>query len=93
MTPRSKGIGEYLSTISSVAKIRDFYSGQSLITLIDLPFVFIFLWLIYVFAGPLVLAPIVVLCVMTVLAVVMGVKLKHQPEKRATTPTTSATTS
>ena len=82
MTPKSKGIGEYLNTISSVAKIRDFYSGQSLITLIDLPFVFIFLWLIYVFAGPLVLAPVVVLCLMTVLAVVLGVKLKHRLKSR-----------
>ncbi len=82
VSAKSKGIGEYLSTISSVAKIRDFYSGQSLTTLIDLPFVFIFLWLIYVFAGQLVLAPIAVLCVMTCIAVYLGLRLKKQLDMR-----------
>lgn len=76
------GIGEYLNTIASVSKIRDFYSGQSLTTLIDLPFVFIFLWLIYIFAGPLVLAPIAVLAIMTVVAWFLGTKLKSQLKNR-----------
>ncbi|MFT4076676.1 MAG: ATP-binding cassette domain-containing protein [Asticcacaulis sp.] len=79
---RARSIGDYLNTISSVAKIRDFYSGQALTTLIDLPFVFIFLWLIYVFAGPLVLAPLAVLCLMTALAIILGVRLKHELMRR-----------
>ncbi len=78
LSTSSKGIGEYLATISSVAKIRDFYSGASLTTLIDLPFVFIFLWLIYLFAGSLVWAPVAVLVVMTGIAAVLGVRLKTQ---------------
>jgi ATP-binding cassette subfamily C protein LapB len=79
---RAKSIGDYLNTISSVAKIRDFYSGQALTTLIDLPFVFIFLWLIYVFAGPLVLAPVAVLLLMTVMAIILGVRLKKELVRR-----------
>ncbi len=39
--------------------LRDFFTSATLSTFIDLPFVFLFLWVIYFLAGPVVLAPLV----------------------------------
>ncbi len=72
----SDGVGDYLQRISAISKIRDFYSGQALVTLIDLPFIFVFLGLIAYFAGTLVLVPIAVLGLMGLLAWGLGYKLK-----------------
>lgn len=70
-------IGEYLQRIQAVAKIRDFYSGQALATLIDLPFVLVFLFIIYQLGGVLVLAPILVLVGMLAMAYDAGERLKR----------------
>jgi ATP-binding cassette, subfamily C, bacterial LapB len=79
---RNLGIGEYLQRISAVGKIRDFYSGQSLATLIDLPFTLIFLTIIGYLGGNLVIAPLVLLTVMSIRAVALGRRLKKALKQR-----------
>lgn len=70
------GVGEYLQQVSAIGKIRDFYSGQSLATLIDLPFVLIFLAIIAHLGGILVFAPILLLIAMAMRAFDLGYRLK-----------------
>ncbi len=74
--------GEYLQRIQSVGKIRDFYSGQALATLIDLPFVLVFLFIIYQVAGVLVFAPLLVLTGMLAMAYDAGRRLKSSLNRR-----------
>lgn len=76
------GIGDYLQRIHAVGKIRDFNSGQALATLIDLPFVLVFLGLIYIVGGVLVLAPLCVLVGMLAMACDAGIRLKRALAKR-----------
>ena len=53
--------GEQLQRINAIAKLKSFYSGQSLINIVDLPFVLIFLGFIAYLADWLVLVPLVLL--------------------------------
>lgn len=53
--------GTQLRRFGAVEVLRDFYSGQALVALIDLPFVFLFLGLIAMIGGPLVAVPIAAL--------------------------------
>lgn len=71
-----KGIGAHLLRIGAISKIRDFYSGQVLSNLIDLPFVLVFLCLIAFFGGSLVVVPLVILLVTGILVWSLGRKLK-----------------
>lgn len=69
--------GEQLHRISSIAKLKTFYSGQSLVSLIDLPFVIIFLGFIAYLSGALVLVPIVLLIAFALYASYLGKKMKR----------------
>ena len=69
-------VGRHLDKIDAVKQIREFYSGQTILMLVDLPFVLVFLTLIWLFAQELVLVPLVVMAVFALISYVMGKKLK-----------------
>ncbi|MFK8028575.1 MAG: peptidase domain-containing ABC transporter [Gammaproteobacteria bacterium] len=73
----SKTVGRYLNKIDAVKQIRDFYSGQTILMIVDLPFVFLFLALIWVFSRELVLVPLSVMAIFAIVSYVMGKKLKE----------------
>ena len=73
-----QGSGSYLQRLSSIGRLRGFYSGQALVTLIDLPFVFTFLVLIAYIAGRLVLVPLTLLAAFCLVAWLIGLRLKQQ---------------
>lgn len=51
--------GGILNSLRSISAIRDLYSGQVIVTLFDLPFAILFMWLVWYISGPLVLIPAV----------------------------------
>lgn len=55
--------GIHIERVASTAKVAEFYSGRALLVLLDLPFVFIFLGVIYVIGGWIVLVPVVLLII------------------------------
>ena len=79
----SDSIGSYLDKMESLKKVREFYSGQNILMLVDLPFVLVFLSLIFVFAGKMVLVPITVIMIFVVISYVTGKKLKVALEQRS----------
>ena len=77
-----QGSGAYLQKLSSISRLRGFYSGQALLTIVDLPFVFIFLFLIGYIAGNLVYVPIILFSSFCLLAGIVGYRLrKHVAEQ------------
>lgn len=82
-TYSSKPTSYYLDKMHALEKIQEFYSSQSILFAIDLPFVLIFLALIWVIAGPLILIPIVLLCVFFIVSSRVGNKLHDALEKRS----------
>ncbi len=73
----AKPAGYYIDKIHALEKVQEFYSGQSILLLIDLPFVLVYLALIAVIAGPLIGVPIGLLLVFAVISVFAGKRL-HQ---------------
>ena len=73
----TKPAGYYIDKIQALEKIQEFYSGQSILLLIDLPFVLVYLILIAVIAGPLIGVPLGLLVLFGFISVIAGKKL-HQ---------------
>jgi len=76
--------GAYLDRINSLDGLRDFYSGQGAIAMVDLPFVALFLGLIYWIAGWLVLIPIALLVVFAIASWWMGGLMRWALRRRNT---------
>ncbi len=73
---------EFLSRLSAIDTLRQFYGGQSRLILIDLPFVCLFLGLIWTIAGPLVFVPVFLFGAFGALTVRHGASLRGLLERR-----------
>ncbi|BCG63758.1 MAG: ATP-binding cassette, subfamily C, bacterial LapB [Methyloprofundus sp.] len=73
----TKPAGYYIDKIYALEKIQEFYSGQSILLLMDFPFVIIYLVLVGMIAGPLIAIPLVLLGLFLLVSVATGRKL-HQ---------------
>lgn len=74
--------GIHIDRMTAIDTIRDFYAGQASLTLVDLPFVFIFLGVLWWIAGWLVLVPIVLLVFAIVVAFSTGRALRKSLDER-----------
>ncbi len=68
--------GVHLDRASAVDALRDFYSGQAILILVDLPFAVVFLSLVAYLAGALVLVPLAILVTFAALAWSIGQRLR-----------------
>ncbi len=73
----AKPAGYYIDKIYALEKIQEFYSGQSILLLMDFPFALVFLVLVGMIAGPLIAIPLVLLLVFLFVSISTGKKL-HQ---------------
>lgn len=69
--------GTHLARISAIDVLRSFHSGQTKALLVDLPFVGLFLALIWFIAGSLVLVPLGLLALLALASLVLGRHLRH----------------
>lgn len=74
--------GKHLDRLAGVDQVRDFYAGQASLILVDLPFVVIFLGVMFYIAGLLALVPVVLLGIFAAIAVNLGVKLRAALSER-----------
>ncbi|MES9853235.1 MAG: ABC transporter transmembrane domain-containing protein [Candidatus Thiodiazotropha sp. L084R] len=77
--------GDYLNRLQSVEEINQFYSGQSMLLLMDFPFLILFLTLIWFISGELVQIPIVLLGIFAAISIVLGRQLHLALKARNTT--------
>ncbi|MDP2751476.1 MAG: ATP-binding cassette domain-containing protein [Rhodocyclaceae bacterium] len=73
----------YVERILGSTKIAQFYSGQGLLVLFEMPFVGIFLATIWIIGGYLVLIPIVLLCIFAWFILRFGHRMRAQIEERS----------
>lgn len=79
----ASGAGAHMQRLSAIGKLREFYSGQTLTAMIDLPFAALFLVMIAYFGGVLVLVPLTLLVVFGLLARDAGGLLKRRLQGRS----------
>ncbi len=77
-----EGSGVHLERMSALSTLKEFYAGQAIMALFDLPFAFIFLMLISYLAGGLVLVPIVLVALFAFNAWRIGTKLRKAISER-----------
>lgn len=68
---RSQSSGSLVNLVREFESIREFLSAATLVVVSDLPFVAIFLFLIFLIGGPLVFVPVIGICVMIVTALLL----------------------
>ncbi len=74
---KKEGPGQQIQNLNAFSKLRDFYSGQTLINIVDIPFAFTFLVLISYLTGKLVIVPIALIAIFTIVTWFLGNKLKQ----------------
>lgn len=77
---KHEGAGGQIQSLGAFSKLRDFYSGQTLVTLVDIPFALMFIVLISYMTGKLVIVPIVLIAIFTVVTWIIGNNLKQALE-------------
>lgn len=75
--------GVHLDRLQAIDTLREFYGGQSRLLLVDLPFLLIFLGLIFVIGGLVVLVPLAMIGVLAVISFFAGRALKARQAQRA----------
>lgn len=79
---RGEEAGTYAERILASAKVAEFYSGQALLVVFDLPFVVIFMAIIIAIGGWVGLVPIALLAAFVALSLRFGKRLSEQIEQR-----------
>lgn len=74
--------GANAERILSASKVAEFYSGSALLILFDLPFVLVYLGMIYLIGGILVLVPVVLLTLFAFLIYIFGNWMRAQVNQR-----------
>jgi ATP-binding cassette subfamily C protein LapB len=80
----NKPAGYFIDKFYALEKVQEFFSGQAILLLMDLPFVLIYLWLIAYIDGLLVFIPLTLLLVFLWVSLVTGKKLQQVLEARST---------
>lgn len=76
------GSGVHLERINALNILKDFYAGQAVTVILDLPFVAVYLGLIYHLAQGLVLVPVVIFILFVIFVVLIGEELHKLVGKR-----------
>ena len=71
-TKDRKSVGELSSVMRDFEVYRDFMSSATILTLIDLPFVLVFVLVIYIISGPLFVVPLI--CIPTILIIILAIQ-------------------
>jgi len=71
LAERRGGTGNLVATLREFESLRDFFTSASLVALVDLPFVLLFIWVIWMIAGPLAAVPAVVVPLVLVIGAVL----------------------
>jgi ATP-binding cassette subfamily C protein LapB len=72
-----RGAGAHVESLNALGQLKDFYAGQALRAVLDLPFAALFLGIVYWLGGPLVLIAGAVMILFTATALVLGRRLRQ----------------
>lgn len=73
--------GEQLDRLSSIDAIRDFYGSQASLVIMDLPFVLLFLGILWYIGGFLLVVPVLLLIILGTIAFYLGIHLRDAIEE------------
>ena len=77
--------GSYLDRMQGLDGLREYYSGQAALVLVDLPYVVLYIALIWFIAGWLVVIPLILLVVFAAFAMLVGKGMREAIRRRSET--------
>jgi ATP-binding cassette subfamily C protein LapB len=81
MAARANSVGSFANSMQEFESFRDFFTSATLTTLIDLPFAFLFIFVIWLIAGPVAYIPLAVipltLLVSLIIQIPLGRTIQH----------------
>lgn len=80
MSNRGGSIGAFANNLKEFDSIRNFFTSGTIASLVDLPFVIIFLTIIFYIAGPIVLVPIAIIGVILLYSFIMKKPIQKSVE-------------
>ena len=81
MAERPRSIGSFANNLREFETIRDFIASATITALIDIPFVILFIFVIYYFAGSLVYIPLISVALVTLYSLIIQPLLKSSVDK------------
>ncbi|MDO2946798.1 type I secretion system permease/ATPase [Aeromonas simiae] len=81
MEARPASTGAFAKHLQEFESIREFFTSATVSTLIDLPFAFLFLFIIWIFAGPMVVVPLVAILILVIYSIYIQSPLKRSIEE------------
>ena len=68
--------GQFVSRLQSFESVRDFFTSATIVAIVDVPFVFLFLFVIFFFSGPLGWVPVAAIVIILVFSIIIQKKTK-----------------
>ncbi len=92
MSARSNSVGSFANNMQEFESFREFFTSATLTTLIDLPFTFFFIFVIWTISGELAYVPLIAIPIVIIASLIIQVPLKkavnelfrHSGQKSAT---------
>jgi ATP-binding cassette subfamily C protein LapB len=75
MSARANSVGSFANSMQEFESFRDFFTSATLTTLIDLPFAFLFIFVIWLLAGPVAYIPLAVIPLTILVSLIFQVPL------------------
>lgn len=75
MAARSNSVGSFANSMQEFESFRDFFTSATLTTLIDLPFAFLFIAVIWMLAGPVAYIPLAVIPLTILVSLIIQIPL------------------
>ena len=72
-----QGAGAQMERLAALGQLKEFYAGQAVLTVFDLPFAVLFLSIIAYLAGELVIVPVILIVLFAITAQIYGMKLRR----------------
>lgn len=81
MASRPKSIGAFAKNLQEFESIRDFITSASITTLVDIPFMFLIIGVIWLIGGPVGYIPIVTIALIVIYSVIIQIPLRRSIEE------------
>ncbi|MDR2893278.1 MAG: type I secretion system permease/ATPase [Deltaproteobacteria bacterium] len=78
---KPESTGSLANNLREFESLREFFSSSTMTVLVDLPFLFIFLGIIFYIGGPLVLVPVAAIPIVVIVGIMVQFPMQHSAEK------------
>lgn len=77
MASKPASSGAFANELVEFEAVREFFTSATLVCFVDLPFIFIFIFVMYIIGGPLAYIPLIVIPIVVILSVLMEIPMRN----------------